>query len=136
MCVLLFAALLLALDIGAPALLRCLHTLHDRPWQSMAWLLGCIYVGSVFGWLCLYALWQLLGAIRRGRVFVEENVRAMRTVSWCCVGASAVSLGAALSYPPMLVLCAAAGFMALIVRIVKNAFQQAIAMKDELDLTV
>ncbi|MBR0311274.1 MAG: DUF2975 domain-containing protein, partial [Oscillospiraceae bacterium] len=27
-------------------------------------------------------------------------------------------------------------FMALIVRIVKNAFEQAIAMKDELDLTV
>ena len=30
----------------------------------------------------------------------------------------------------------AAGFTGLIVRVVKNVFQQAIAMKDELDLTV
>ena len=30
----------------------------------------------------------------------------------------------------------AAGFMALIVRIVKNIFQQAIDMKSELDLTI
>ena len=30
----------------------------------------------------------------------------------------------------------AAGFMGLIVRIVKNVFEQAITMKDELDLTV
>ena len=35
-----------------------------------------------------------------------------------------------------LVMAAAAAFMALIVRIVKNVFQQAIAMKSELDLTV
>ncbi len=30
----------------------------------------------------------------------------------------------------------AAGFMALIVRIVKNVFEQAIRMKDELDYTI
>ncbi len=135
-CVLFFAALLLALDLGAPALLRYMHTLHDSAWQSVAWLLACVYVGSVFAWLCLYELWRLLSTIRQGRVFVTENVRAMRAVSWCCVGAAAAALGAAPVYLPTLVLCAAAGFMALIVRIVKNAFQQAIAMKDELDLTI
>lgn len=135
-CVLFFAALLLALDLGAPALLRNMHTLRDRAGQGMTWLLVCVYAGSVFGWLCLYQLWRLLGTIRQGRVFVEENVRAMRAVSWCCVGAAAASLCAAIFYRPALVLCAAAGFMALIVLIVKNAFQQAIAMKDELDLTV
>ena len=37
---------------------------------------------------------------------------------------------------PLFMLAAAAAFMALIVRIVKNVFQQAIAMKSELDLTV
>jgi hypothetical protein len=39
-------------------------------------------------------------------------------------------------YPLLLLVAIAAGFMGLIVRIVKNAFQQAIAMKDELDYTV
>ncbi|MBR4578254.1 MAG: DUF2975 domain-containing protein [Oscillospiraceae bacterium] len=135
-CVLLFAALLLALDVGAPWLARWLGAYGAQEQPGAAALLVCIYAGSVFAWLCLWELWRLLGAIRRGLVFTEENVRAMRRVSWCCVGAAAVALCAALWYPSMLVICAAAGFMALIVRIVKNAFQQAMAMKDELDLTV
>ena len=33
-------------------------------------------------------------------------------------------------------LAVAAGFMALIVRVLKNAFEQAVRMKDELDYTV
>jgi hypothetical protein len=37
---------------------------------------------------------------------------------------------------PMLVIAGAAGFMGLIVRIVKNIFRQAIDMKNELDYTV
>lgn len=35
-----------------------------------------------------------------------------------------------------LFLAVAAGFMALIVRVLKNAFAQAVRMKDELDYTV
>ena len=97
-----------------------------------------VYVGSVFAWITLAQLWRLLGNLRQGLVFTRENVRLLRIVSWCCVGAAIVCL---LSLPwlwflPVLVVAAAAGFMAMIVRIVKNVFQQAIAMKDELDLTV
>ena len=32
--------------------------------------------------------------------------------------------------------CVAAAFMALVVRVIKNAFAQAVKMKDELDYTV
>ena len=60
----------------------------------------------------------------------------MRIVSWCCVWASVIGLLSAAYYLPFAFIAVAAGFMALIVRIVKNAFQQAIEMKDELDLTV
>ena len=41
-----------------------------------------------------------------------------------------------LYYLPFIAVAIAAGFMALIVRIVKNIFQQAIDMKAELDLTI
>ena len=37
---------------------------------------------------------------------------------------------------PFIAVAIAAGFMALLVRIVKNIFQQAIDMKAELDLTI
>ena len=63
-------------------------------------------------------------------------MRLLRQVSWCCVGAGAVCLVSCLYYLPFIAVAIAAGFMALIVRIVRNIFQTAIGMKDELDYTV
>ena len=54
----------------------------------------------------------------------------------CCAGAGLVCLGSTFWYLPFAAVAVAACFMALIVRIVKNVFQQALAMKSELDLTV
>ena len=65
-----------------------------------------------------------------------RNVKLLRQVSWCCVGAGAVCLVSCLYYLPFIAVAIAAGFMALLVRIVKNIFQQAIDMKAELDLTI
>ncbi len=59
-------------------------------WQSGVLMLVSIYTGSVFGWVTLWKLWKLLGNIKAGRVFVDENVRIMRTVSRCCVAAAVI----------------------------------------------
>lgn len=135
-CAAIFALCLLALDIGAYWIASWFVRSELLRAQYAALLMVSLYSGSVFAWLCLYRLWRLLDNIRRGELFVSENVRCMRAVSWCCAGASAVCALSALYYTPFLFITVAAGFMALIVRIVKNAFEQAIAMKDELDLTV
>lgn len=132
----LFALCLLALDAGAYWVARWFTWNRFHVWQYGFALMASIYVGSAFGWPCLYQLWRLLGNIRRGALFVAENVRCMRIVSWCCVWAALVAALSAAYYPPFLFFAVAAGFLALIVRIVKNAFEQAIAMKDELDWTV
>ena len=136
-CTAVFAALLLALDIGCYWLAKwfCVE-LRGTPPQYAAMLMVSVYCGSVFAWICLYQLWKLLGNIRSGAVFTAENVRCMRRISWCCLWAALICLVSTLYYPPFIFLAIAAGFMALIVRIVKNAFQQAVAMKDELDLTI
>ena len=57
-------------------------------------------------------------------------------MSWCCVGAGLICLVSGVYYLPFAAIAIAAGFMALIVRIVKNVFRQAILMKDDLDLTI
>ena len=44
--------------------------------------------------------------------------------------------GAVLGLPFIFAIGVAAAFMALIVRVIKNAFAQAVKMKDELDYTV
>lgn len=152
-CVGVFAALLLALDIFAyPLITQLCNNVHYigtsgweklwmvTNWQMAAALLAAVYVGSVFGWAALYKLFRLLQQIKKERVFEAGNVKLLRAISWCCFGAAAATLvggAAALKLIlPLLVLAAAAAFMGLIVRIVKNVFQQAIAMKSELDLTI
>ena len=97
----------------------------------------------VLGYACaalaigmLVSLYKFLRRIEKGEVFVPENVAALRRISWCCAGAAAVCLAAAYIYLPFAFLGVAAAFMALIVRVLKNAFTQAVHMKDELDYTI
>lgn len=136
LCVVVFAVLLLALDGGCYWAVGAFIRLRNMHWQIGILMMLTIYLCSIFGWLLLVRLWRLLRNIQRGLVFEEENVSLLRAVSWCCVGACVICLASTLYYLPFLVVSIAAGFMALIVRIVKNVFQQAIAMKTELDFTV
>lgn len=154
-CVAVFALVLLALDVFCYPLARWYL---GNPRLEITITVVTVYLGSVFVWIVLADLWRLLGNLRQGLVFVQANVRLLRRVSWCCVGAALVCLVSnlvlCLCWWPWLkahlsparvtglllnarmFLAVAAGFMALIVRIVKNVFQQAVAMKDELDLTI
>ena len=84
----------------------------------------------------LVSLYKFLRRIESGAVFVPANVTALRRISWCCAGAAVVCLAAAYIYLPFAFLGVAAAFMALIVRVLKNAFAQAVHMKDELDYTI
>ena len=135
-CVAVFALLLAALDIGCYWAVGWFIGLRGMAWQTGAALMVTIYLCSVFAWLLLFQLWKLLGNMKKGFVFVEDNVKRLRVVSWCCVGAAVICLVSCAFYLPFLFVSIAAAFMALIVRIVKNVFQQANAMKSELDFTV
>ena len=123
------------------------------PWL-VAWLMRTHHlraegpaVGAVLlvlGYLCaalafwmLYNLYRFLQRLEQGQVFVPQTIQALRRISWCCVGAAVLCLPVGvLLYLPFAFLGIAAGFMALLVRVLKNAFDQAVRMKDELDYTV
>lgn len=133
-CVWVFAVILLAVDISGYWLVRWYAGIRFMNITKV--LLAVLYAASVFGWICLWCLRGLLRNMRDELVFVTQNVALLRRISWCCAGAAAVFLICAFLYLPMFIPAAAAAFMMLIVRVVKNAFQQACAMKDELDLTI
>lgn len=137
-CVVAFMVLLAAVDAGGiwigPWYAARSHLARFR--ENGALFLAIIYGLSVFGWVLLVSLSRLLGNMRRGIVFDRANVRELRLTSWCCFGACAGCLLSAAYYLPFAVIAIAAGFVGLIVRIIKNTFEQAIAMKDELDFTV
>ena len=135
-CVIVFAVLLLALDAGCYWAAGWFTRLRGMSGQQRIWLMVTVYLCSIFAWILLARLWRLLRNIQAERIFEAENVRILRAVSWCCVGAGLICLAGAFWYLPFALVGVSACFMALIVRIVKNIFQQAITMKSELDLTV
>ena len=134
--VVVFAVLLAGLDLGGIRIVRWfsgLRNLTER--QTIAFLLA-LYLCSVFGWILLWAMWRLLKNLRAARVFTEENVALLHRVSWCCAAAAAICAGSGFFYLPFLIAATAAGFMALIVWIIRNVFQKALDMKNELDLMI
>ena len=91
---------------------------------------------AVPAYTVMWFLYRLLDNISKERVFVAENVRCLRIISWCCYGASAVFLASSFYSVSWVVLCVAAAFGGLILRVVKNVFAAAVALKDEHDLTI
>ena len=138
-CVIVFMVLLAALDLGgwwlagrAALLSRSLRQLAS----PVLWLLLTLYSASIPGWILLWKLLCLLGNLRRGEVFTESSIRCLRLSCWCCTAAFAIFAVSTAYYFVFGFFAAAAGFMALIIHIIKNVFEQALRMKAELDLTI
>lgn len=84
----------------------------------------------------LYFLYRLLDNISRSEVFTERNIFYMRVLSWSCFLAALICLLSAFYYRPFFLLAFGAGFMGMILRVVKNVFAQALLLKEENDFTI
>ena len=125
------------MTISGPWLTRWMVTAHTLPPRTGPVLLVLGYLCAVLAFGMLFSLYKFLRRIEAGQIFVPANVTALRRISWCCAGAAVLCLAAGfICYRPFAVLAAAAGFMALLVRVLKNAFAQAVRMKNELDYTI
>lgn len=96
----------------------------------------CVYPGSVLGLTALASLMQMLRNIYRGKVFIRQNVVLLRGISWCCFAVAALTLYGCIFYLPMAFLTAAAFFVGIILRVVKNVMQHAVSLREENDLTI
>ena len=134
-----FAAALLLCDIFGIWLIDfiCGMLVHRNPGLAGGYvLLGCLYLCSVPGYILLHAMHHLLRNIQNGKVFLPVNVKLLRRISWCCFAAGLICLACSPIWYSLFLVTVSAAFVGLIVRIVKNVFEQAILMKDELDYTV
>ncbi len=109
----------------------------DAPfYMSYPFALTVSYLILADAAICDGVLLLLLSAIRRGEVFTRRNVACIRSVSWGCI-AAALLFGA---LTPKFYLSAAVAFVAFFVglslRVVKNAFEEAMAIKEENDFTI
>ena len=98
---------------------------------------GIGYIGFVVLLRLLYIINPLLVNISTENVFTTKNVNILRHASICCLLGSVLAFILAAVWSKLFYsIVFAAIFFALIIRIIQNIFQQAIRMKDELDLTI
>lgn len=136
--IVLFFVAMLAVDFGAFGFVQflCGALSKDHGQAGFTTLLLCLYLCSVPMYCLLFDLYHLLCNLQAGQVFIPQNVKHLRRASWCCFAAAIICLGGLWYWPSLLLVSIAAAFVALIIRVIKNIFDQAIGMKTELDFTV
>lgn len=99
-------------------------------------LLITFYSCAVFGFVILFTLDRLVKNIAGEKVFTEENVKLLRLLSYCCFFISLITLFFARLRLMAFIVTFAAAFFGLILRVLKNCFEQALRLKEENDYTI
>lgn len=95
-----------------------------------------LYLCVVPALIVLLALNRLLSNLQNDQVFIEQNTRCLRLISWCCFVVGLVFALLGIRYLFALLIAIAAVFVALILRVLKNVFDYAVRIKTENDYTI
>lgn len=136
-CVKIFTLVMITVAVFAPKIFGALIELRVHYLGgTLPYFLISTYTACVPASVALWGLDKLLQNIENGNVFIAENVNIMRILSWRCIVAAVICLASSVYYMPFLILAAAAGFVGLILRVVKNVFAQAVEIKEDNDFTI
>ena len=99
-------------------------------------LTAAFYIADILAIIAVWELKTLLANISKQELFTDRNTRCVRVISWCCFGVAAVF--AVLTFWRLLALLVAfiAGFVGLILRVVKNMLAAAAELREENDYTI
>ncbi len=124
--------------VAAPFLVKRYDSLVVATGQESVYrpLLVTLYCAVPFAMAALVCLDVLLHNIRKEQPFVVQNVTMLRIISYCCFAEVFVFVYFAVLKPFAVVVMVACGFMGLILRVVKNVFEQAIKIREENDFTI
>ncbi|MCL1849049.1 MAG: DUF2975 domain-containing protein [Clostridiales bacterium] len=131
-----FLVALVAGSVGLRWILGWYFGFTGKSFASMLPLMATLWACAAPAFLALLHLGGMLKRIAAGEVFVEENVKALRAISWCCFLVAIVFFAFFFYYILGLILAILAAFAGLVLRVVKNVFAQAVEIKEENDLTV
>ena len=133
----LFMGLLVLFILGASQIVSAFGLFSRADIASIkAYFVWTIYIGSIPAGILLVSMMRLMHNIERGEVFISLNVKLLRMISWSCFAGALVAVGGMFYYFPWIFVVISASFMGLIVRILKNAFEQAVVLKEEVDYTI
>lgn len=119
-----------------PPLLNWYCTLRNISIVPKTMIAVAFYVSVVPITLALWQFDALLRNLLKDKVFLNENVRRIRIIQWCCFAVSLICLPAALFYYPLIFLVVIMGFLSLVVAVVCRVMDEAVAIREENDLTI
>ena len=100
------------------------------------WFVALVYLCLIPVAVADGFLVKLLLLVRKRQVFTDKAVSCLRTISWCCfIEVGLLLLGVRYFYM-MPALAFVAGFLGLVLRVVKNVIEEAVALKAENDFTI
>ncbi len=118
-----------------PALARWYDVYSNKP-SIFPQFVGCVYAAMIPAGVIVFLLNKLLTNIKKEKVFEHENVTVLRVISYCCFAISLISVVMTFWRLLGLVIVLAFAFMGLLLRVLKNVFEQAVVLREENDLTV
>lgn len=95
-----------------------------------------LYLTLIPAFVVVFSLNKLLLNIRKEQIFVDQNVTILRIISWCCYMVSIIFFVFGFWRELSFLIAFAAAFFGLILRVLKNVFEQAVAMRVENDFTI
>jgi len=128
--------LVIAAAVAMPKLVSGYVEYTGKNAEIIQSLLLTVYACAVPGLLSLFCLDRLLANIRRGDVFSEKNIKLLRTLSWCSFIVSLILFVSGFYYILFVIIAVCAAFLGLILRVIKNVFEQALLIKEENDYTI
>lgn len=105
--------------------------------RSAYWpLMIALYASVAAAFPLVIALDRLVTNIKKGDVFVKANVTILHIMSYCCFAVSLIWLAVVYWRLLVFVVCFAAAFFGLILRVIKSVFEEAVSIKEENEGTI
>ena len=96
----------------------------------------CLYLTLVPAFILIFCLNRILSNVKTGAVFTAGTVKMLRVISYCCFAAAVIFAVLGICRLLALLLCFAAAFVGLLLRVLKNVFQQAVLIREENEFTI
>lgn len=133
-----FIALIVMADIGGYFIAKYVTYCWIEKFDIMSLVLTTIvfYVATVCGYIVIFSVYKLLSNMEKDIVFDNGNTKLMGYITAGLVACGIACACETIIWPGAIFLSIVVWFIALIVLCVKTAFDKAIMMKDEMDLTI
>lgn len=106
--------------------------LHAFYWPTLILAYLCLIPAGI----AIVSMDRLMANIRKADVFIPKNTEHLRVLSWCAYAVAVVFFLVGCMRPIALVVAFAACFIGVILRVVKNVFAQAVAIREENEFTI